>query len=130
MMKSRAESDEVTEFITGKIFSGGAYGTAKDKSRYEAAALAKDSDAKSARRKKFWGVVFPSYKNMCEERPWLKKLPILLPFAWIGRLVVVLLFRRDHIKREREHISAINKTEIDSYKQELKLVGLDFNFEV
>ena len=67
---------------------------------------------------------------MCEERPWLKKCPVLLPFAWVGRLVTVLLFKRDHIRRERENISAINKSEIEAYKRELKLVGLDFNFEV
>ena len=125
-----AECDEVTEFITKKVFSGGAYGTTKDKSRYEAAALTKDTNAKSARRKKFWSVVFPSYQNMCDERLWLRKCPILLPFAWAGRLVTVLLFRRDHIRRERETISAINASEIESYKAELKLVGLDFNFEI
>lgn len=125
-----AECDEISEFITKRIFSGGAYGTSRERSRYEAAALTKTTDAKKVRRKKFWSVVFPSYKNMCEERPWLKKCPILLPFAWIGRLIVVLLFKRDNIKRERECISAINTAEIESYKQELKLVGLDFNFEV
>ena len=124
------ECDEVSEFITKRIFSGGAYGTSKERSRYEAAVLTKKTDAKRARRKKFRSVVFPSYKNMCEERPWLKKCPVLLPFAWVGRLVTVLLFKRDHIRRERENISAINKSEIEAYKQELKLVGLDFNFEV
>jgi hypothetical protein len=125
-----AESDEVTDFITQKVFSGGVYGTVKDRTRYEAAALAKETDAKRARRKKLWSVVFPSYKNMCEDRLWLRKCPILLPFAWVGRLVTVLLFRRDHIRRERESISAIKASEIESYKAELKLVGLDFNFEV
>lgn len=125
-----AEGDEVTDFITKKILSGGAYGTTKDRSRYQAAALTRETDPKKARRKKFWSVVFPSYRDMCEDRPWLEKCPPLLPFAWIGRLVVVLLFRRDHIRRERENISVINNAEIESYKQELKLVGLDFNFEV
>ncbi len=125
-----AEGDEVTDFITQKVFSGGVYGTTKDRSRYEAAALANGADADKVRKKRFWSAVFPSFKTMCEDRPWLRKCPILLPFAWAGRLVTVLLFRRDHIRRERESISAINASEIESYKAELKLVGLDFNFEV
>ena len=124
------EIDEVTEFITHKVFSGGAYGTQKDKSRYEAAALSNGTTAKKAKRKKFWRLVFPSYKNMSEEHSWLRRCPALLPFAWIYRIINVLLFKRDHIKRARESISVINKAEIESYKSELKLVGLDFNFEV
>ena len=125
-----AEMDECAEFITHKVFSGGAYGTDKDRSRYEAAAFALGTTAKRAKRKKFLRVVFPSYKNMSGEYPWLKRCPVLLPFAWIYRIIHVLLFRRDHVKRERENIAAINKTEIEAYKSELKLVGLDFNFEV
>lgn len=125
-----AEGDEVTEFITNKIFSGDAYGTQEAHAKYEAAAIAQGIDATKARNRKFWGVVFPSYKNMCKERPWLKKCPILLPFAWIVRLIRVVLFRRDNIKKVGDSIAVINDTDIDSYKSELRLVGLDFNFEV
>jgi len=125
-----AEGDEITDFITDKMFSGGAYGTKEHLAKYEAAALTKETETKKARNKKILSVVFPSYNNMCAERPWLRKCPILLPFAWIVRFVVVVLFRRENIKKVGDSIAVINDTDIGSYKSELRLVGLDFNFEV
>lgn len=125
-----AEGDEVTEFITNKIFSGDAYGTEEHLAKYSAAVLAKDTNAKKAKNKKLISVIFLNYGEMCKMYPWLKKCPILLPFAWIGRLIRVVLFRRENIKKVGESIAVINDTDIDSYKSELRLVGLDFNFEV
>ena len=125
-----AESDEVTEFITNKIFSGDAYGTEEHLAKYSAAVLAKDTDAKKAKNKKLFSVIFLDYKEMCKMYPWLGKCPILLPFAWIVRLIRVVLFRRDNIKKVGDSIAVISDTAIDSYKSELRLVGLDFNFEV
>jgi hypothetical protein len=127
---SGADGDEISEFITGKVFSSGAYGTPQARSRYEAAVLTKGMGARKARIRKIRTVLFPSYKSMCDGYPWLRRCPVLLPFAWIYRFAIALLFRRDRIRRERENISVIKKSEIDSYKAELNLVGLDFNFEV
>ncbi len=125
-----AEADEITEFITDKIFSGDAYGTQDQLAKYQAAVLTKDTNTSKARNQKILSVVFLNYKDMCVGRPWLKKCPLLLPFAWVARLIMVVLFRRENVKKIGRGIAVINDKDIEAYKAELRLVGLDFNFEV
>ena len=125
-----AEGDEVTEFITKKIFSGGAFGTNENQARYEAAVLTKETETKKAKNRQIWRMIFPGYKHMIKDRPWLEKCPILLPIAWVTRWISVVLFKRNNIKTVADNIAAINDADIDSYKSDLRLVGLDFNFEL
>ena len=125
-----AEGDEVSAFLTEKIFENGAYGTKNAGLRSEAVIFSKGTDAKGAKRKKFWRLVFPEYKDICPAYPWLNGRPLLLPFAWIYRIIITLLFRRDKITSHKKNIEAINKAEIDAYQAELNFVGLDFNYEV
>ena len=125
-----AECDEITEFLTNRIFRNGAYGTRQVSKKSEALVLSKGTDVKGARRKKMINLIFPTYKNMCPAYPWLKGKAWLLPVAWVYRIIKVLLFNRDKIKTHRNDMKAINKTNIDSYQAELNFVGLDFNFEV
>ena len=124
------ESDEISEFLTNKIFQNGAYGTYQTSLKSQALVLSKGRDAKGAKRKKFWSLVFPAYKEMCTSYTWIKGRAWLLPVAWVYRVLKVLMFKRDKIKLHRNHIKAINKITIDSYHAELNFVGLDFNFEV
>lgn len=125
-----AECDEISEFLTNKIFENGAYGTSHTSKKSQALVLSKGTDVKGAKRKKMLSLICPTYKNMCPAYPWIKGRPLLLPVAWIYRIIKVLLFKRDRIKLHRNDIKSINKDNIDSYQAELNVVGLDFNFEV
>lgn len=125
-----AECDEISEFLTNKIFKNGAYGTQQTSKRSQALVLSKGTDVAGAKRKKMISLIFPTYKNMCYTYSWLSGKPLLLPIAWAYRIIKVLLFKRDRIKLHRNDVKNINKDNIDAYQAELNFVGLDFNFEV
>lgn len=125
-----AECDEISEFLTKKIFRNGAYGCLQNGKKSQALVLSKGTGIAGAKRKKMMMIMFPAYKYMCSSYPWIEGKPGLLPLAWGIRAIKALLFKRDNIKLHRENIKSINKADIDAYQAELNYVGLDFNFEV
>ena len=124
-----AECDEVSEFITAKIFDSGVYGTRLADMKARAVRLSKGTDTKGAKRKRYIQLIFPKYRYMCLIYPWLSKCPIMLPFMWIWRIITALLFKRKKIKAINSEMDIINKDNIDEVQAELDYVGLDFNFE-
>lgn len=124
------ECDEVSKFITAKIFDDGVYGTLVNSLKADALKFSKGTDEKGAKRKKKIYMIFLPYNRMCAVFPILRKVPILLPFLWIYRLIRVVLFRKDNIKKLNEEVENYSQGEIDEYKVELNYVGLDYNFEV
>lgn len=80
------------------VLSGGVYGVLERgwKRAYE-----------KEGKKYFWRRLFPPYKAMCKRNPVLKKLPILLPFFWIGRLFKV--FTSKTARREYRYIKSQEK---------------------
>ena len=124
------EWDEISEFITAKIFESGVYGTKLAYIKAEAVRLSKGRSVKRARSKKKLALAFPPYKKMCNIFPALKKAPILLPFLWIWRLIKAVLFKRKKIGELNSEVDSYSQEEIDECRAELDFVGLDFNFEV
>lgn len=125
-----AECDEISEFITAKIFNDGVYGTRINKLKSEAVKYSKGTDENGAKRKKRWRSIFLPYKTMCNIFPVLTKAPILLPFLWVWRLIRAVLFRRDKIKQINDNINSYSQETINEFQLELNYVGLDFNYEV
>lgn len=125
-----AECDEVSEFITAKIFNDGVYGTRINKLKSEAVKYSKGTDENGAKRKKRWFSIFLPYKTMCNVFPVLTKVPILLPFLWVWRIIRAILFRRDKIKQINDNINSYSQETINEFQLELNYVGLDFNYEV
>ncbi|MBR2025335.1 MAG: hypothetical protein IKA02_05965, partial [Clostridia bacterium] len=124
------ECDEVSKFITAKIFNSGVYGTLVNSLKSDALKFSKGTDEKGAKRKKRLYMIFLPYNKMCAVFPILHKAPILLPFLWVWRLIRAVLFRRDNVKKLNEEVENYSQEEIDEYKLELNYVGLDYNFEV
>ena len=124
------ECDEVSKFITAKIFDSGVYGTLVNSLKSDALKFSKGTDEKGAKRKKRLYMIFLPYNKMCAVFPILHKAPILLPFLWVWRLIRAVLFRRDNVKKLNEEVENYSQEEIDEYKLELNYVGLDYNFEV
>ena len=125
-----AECDEVSKFITAKIFDDGVYGTLVNSLKADALKFSKGTDEKGAKRKKRIYMVFLPYNRMCAVFPILRKAPILLPFLWIWRLIRTVLFRRNNVKKLNQEVNNYSQSEIDAYQLELNYVGLDYNFEV
>lgn len=121
------EFDEITLKITRTIFESGEYGTMKTsvQSKNLKKVDAAHGDAKKARRKDLMRLIFPSYGEMKTRNPVLKKLPVLLPFFWAGRIVCAPF--RGNVKKMYKANKAITDDKVD-YREELNAVGLDFWF--
>lgn len=124
-----AECDEISRFITAKIFDSGVYGTMIADMKARALRLSKGTSVKGAKIKRYIQLVFPKYRYMYLIYPFLKKCPIALPFMWIWRLITALLFKQKRIKKINSEMDVINNEVIDEVQTELDYVGLDFNFE-
>ncbi len=118
------ESDEISEFITAKIFASDTYGTHLGKLEAEAARLSQGGGSKAVKKRKFWNAVFPNFTTMKILYPVLKKAPILLPFMWIWRIIDRLIFKRKRVK-----IETVSDEAIDRYNLELDYVGLPYGFK-
>lgn len=82
---------EVSEEDIEFFFRSGLYGIHHDPAwKYM-------SNGKSSKLKFFLHRTFYPYSGMCEVFPILKKAPLLLPFAWIYRIIDVLLHRRQNL---------------------------------
>lgn len=119
--------DEMSDFITGKIFESGSYGTYV--SHIVSGAYKASGTGKNARLKKAFGLIFLPYKYMVDKYPVLKKAPFLLPIMWIVRIADVIFNKRDKIAKQRKTLDYITDEKISEYKKELEFVGLDFNFK-
>ncbi len=118
------EGDEVSDFITAKIFASDTYGTHLGKLEAEAARLSQGGGSKKVKKKKFWNAVFPNFTTMKILYPVLKRMPILLPFMWIWRIIDRLIFKRKRVK-----IETVSDEAIDRYNLELDYVGLPYGFK-
>jgi hypothetical protein len=121
-----APSDEITDYLTGKIFADGVFGTGENGAMSEGVKLSKESG--SVRTKKRWSLIFPSYSSMCARHPVLKKWAILLPLFWIIRGFDIIFFHRDRYRYRMEQLELMSDENIDQYHRDLNYVGLDYNF--
>ena len=121
-----AESDEITDLMTTKIFDSGAYGTQED--RLSAEALRAGNNGKNAKKKRLISLIFPSYANMKLKYKILKKVPILLPFMWVVRWFEAV-FTPSKVKSKKKQLNMISQEGVDRYQSELNLVGLVIDFD-
>ena len=121
------QSDEITDFLTEKVFTCGVYGLRGNWVLSDGLKISKKH--KNAKLHKFFSVVFPSFSGMKTLYPILKKLPFLLPFCWVIRWFKVLFTKNKNIKRELTNLKKYDARAIAEYEEELNFVGLDYNFK-
>lgn len=122
-------STELTDFILDRIFKCGSYGTTQNQAISTAVKKTKDvKNEKMVHSTYLLKRVFMPYKEMCRRNPILKKLPFLLPFFWIYRMVTVL-FNKGTMKREINKLKLVDAKTVSDYYDEIKYVGLDFDFK-
>ena len=71
----------------------------------------------------FFHRTFYPYSGMCEMFPILKKCPVLLPFAWIYRIIDVLLHRRSNFVKVAT--ADVSKDNSEKIIKTMKSFGLD-----
>lgn len=117
-----ARGDEKTDFITSRVFSGGAFGNEEN---FVLSQGARYSERKSgAKLGLFFSATFPRLNIMKSKYPILNKAPILLPFLWVFRIITAILFRGKNIKDGTKKVKMMSDENINEYKKSLELVGL------
>lgn len=122
---NKSEND-ISCFITDKIFKSGSYGTYV--SHILSSAVKASNSGGNVRIKKIFRLVFVPYVEMCRQYPIIKKAPFLLPVVWIVRIFNILFTKREKISARKKELKYMTEENIAEYKKELKYVGLDFDF--
>lgn len=121
-----AESTELTDYLTDKVFFDGVFGRAELGAISEGLKLSKGT--RSVKAKKKWQLFFPSYRVMRRRYPVLRSWAILLPIFWLIRLVDLAVNHRERYRIKMAQLDKMSDENIDQYQRELNYVGLDYNF--
>ena len=124
-----APGDEVTDFITERIFGSGSYGNSEGHLISYAIKEGQSSSLKSTRAKRIRQMLFPSCADMCKSFPCLRRFPFLFPLFWVVRWFRALLFRQKNIEQKKKELDITSVERMEHYRQDLHFVGLDFNFK-
>ncbi|MEA4964563.1 MAG: nucleotidyltransferase family protein [Oscillospiraceae bacterium] len=124
------DSNEMSDFITKRLFASGAYGADDEKTVAASVKRLKAmGSASHVQRRNILDLIFLPYPSMCVKYPILRRIPFILPVFWIIRAVQTALFKPDNIRKRRDKIRIASKENINRYHDELVYVGLDFNFK-
>lgn len=122
------EESPVVEFMTRRIFSGGAYGNARDYHIFVELSRAKDSDhAQNSRLGYYRRLFFPSLTQMQKKYSILKKYPCFLPVGWAIRGGAVLFGNREKLTKANEVAKVVTDEALNAHQDALRYVGLDFH---
>lgn len=126
-----AKANELTEQITGFIFSSGAYG-AHDAHQIAQGIRDKANvggTTKQVKRRAWFRLIFLPYGSMCEKYPVLKKAPILLPIMWVVRWFAAIFKNPKSIFAQRKRVKMLSEEKLDAWESNMQAVGLGFHFE-
>ncbi len=115
--------DEITSQMTMFILNSGHFGSIRN--AMSAKSIRENENIKDAEKLKYINAVFLPYKKMKNIFPVLQKLPFLLPFLWIWRVIRFVLFRSENFQTHKKRIDSIDTESINQYDIHMKTVGLD-----
>ena len=117
-----AQPDEKTELITSFVFNSGSFGTEESKFFARTLRAAQGDDTVRAA---FIQKLFPSLHRMELFYPVLNRMPVLLPALWLVRLIGIVLFRQDKLRKGREELRMVREGAAEQFEQSLHFVGLN-----
>lgn len=122
----RTESDDVTDFITERIFNSGSYGFAKRREQGAILLATKIEHIswRQARLKKLIWKIFLPIPVMEKKYPILQQYRYLYLVMWFYRVCEVFLFKRDKLKEEARYFSLDEQIKLETMKRELEYVGI------
>lgn len=122
------ESGDIVDLITEYIFSGGTFGSAKNRKYYwEVMGIIKAQSAKNSRAKLTMQTIFPPLSYMKRKYTVLHKAPYLLPIVWVVRWFQTLLFKPTSIKKKAEFINSLSDDDVEFRRRTLEVMGIQFD---
>lgn len=121
------QNNEMTEFISRRIFSGGSWGNAQDYHVFVELARRKNTDKiKNSRLQYTLHLLFPPLEQMQKKYLILNRIPLLLPAAWMVRGMAVLLHGRKKLSTAVKIGGMINDDALKAHQEALRMVGLEW----
>lgn len=121
------DCDDVVEFMTRRIFSGGAYGNARDYHIFAELSKTKGgTDVKNSRLRYAANLLFPPLSHMRKKYPVLEKYPVLLPGAWVVRGGAVVLGKREKLTHAAQIAREVSDETLNAHQDALRFVGLEY----
>lgn len=123
-----ADADNIVEFMTKRIFSGGTFGNVMDYYKFLELTKAKDADnVKNARAGYILRKLFPEYRIMAKRYRFVDRFPFLLPVGWVVRWFEILFLHRERVLNAVEVGKNVTDESLTDYQAALRFVGLDFH---
>ena len=79
---------------------------------------------KQSKARRLFSAAFPTFKHMKTKYPILKKLPFLLPFFWIWRLLGYTFTKDKALMRKKEALLNTDRKSADVMQKILRQSGL------
>lgn len=117
--------DELTSDMTIFILNSGTFGTVKN--RMSATSVRDNKNIKTAGKFRYLRFAFPPYRKMKGIFPVLEKLPFLLPFFWVFRVIRFVLFKRSDFEKHKQLVEHVDTQSVNEYDRHMKCVGLDMH---
>lgn len=122
-----AQSDSTTELITAYIFSGGSFGTTRNKMFSEEVLRAREtSDGKGSKLRAVWKTLFPEKEYLQLSYNVLYRHPWLYPLFWVVRWCDILINRRYNIGKRVKILRTINDESVEAHRRLLRDMGLNY----
>lgn len=124
-----AQSDDKTEYISEYIFASGSWGAMESRALSRAVRDSKHAlPGINGRMLYLWQTAFPSRRSLQQKYTVLKKAPWMLPAVWAVRPFYKILFERSSLKRHERNVEALSEDNLQTRRQLLNYVGLDYRF--
>lgn len=124
-----AQPDDKTGFISEYIFASGSWGAMESRALSRAV---RDSSHSllgfNGKLLYLWQTAFPGVQVLEQKYTVLKKAPYLLPAVWLVRPFYKVLFERGSLKRHERNVEALSEDNLQTRRQLLNYVGLDYRF--
>lgn len=119
----KEDEDESTIKIGEYVMFCGTYGKIENQALMRV--IDEKKTTKSMKIKYFFLSVFPPYSRMIIKYNWLRKVPFLLPVAWIMRFFGAIFFRRKNIKTMSRNIASMSDDKVNLVNDVLRITNLD-----
>lgn len=117
---------DATERMTEAVFRGGVRNSEEVQMVFGVLRQEQETGSFEKRKRRLiWRRIFPSAQALYSRYPLLKKCPILLPFFWVVRWITALFCRPGKAIDSMKNLKNMDESQIESYKEDLRAVGLD-----
>ena len=123
-----AQPDAVTDLLTQYIMESGSWGGETSRLLSRAVRDAKKMVGWRGRLSQLWQMAFPDARTLRDKYTVLKKAPWMLPLVWLYRPFYKIFRERGDLTRKKQNLDTLTTQSLQSRKEFLNTVGIDYHF--